>query len=103
MSLWRCWCRRASAPWCEDGEHDPEKWIPVFGQDHAQGIWPMKKRHIIPGVDSKLLIKDAAKLLPNPARRAFLRGAGSLGALTLLSGCDIVDSDAAEGVLRTIS
>ena len=63
----------------------------------------MKNRHIVPGVDSRLLIKDAAKLLPNPARRAFLRGAGSLGALTLLTGCNIIDSDAAEGMLRTMS
>jgi len=63
----------------------------------------MKNRHIIPGVDPKLLIKDAAKLLPNPARRQFLRGAGSLGALTFLTGCDIIDSDAAEGTLRAIS
>ena len=59
----------------------------------------MRKRHIIPGVDPKLLIKDAAKLLPDPARRNFLRGAASLGALTFLTGCDIVDSDAAEGTL----
>ncbi len=58
----------------------------------------MRKRHIIPGVDAKLLIKDAAKLLPDPARRTFLRGAASLGALTLLTGCDIVDGNAAEGV-----
>jgi len=63
----------------------------------------MKNRHIIPGVDPKLLIKDAAKLLPNPARRQFLRGAGSLGAFTFLTGCDIIDSDAAEGTLRAIS
>ncbi len=62
-----------------------------------------RKRNPVPGVDTKLLIKDAAKLLPNPARRMFLRGAGSLGALTLLTGCDIVDSNAAEGVLRRIS
>ena len=60
-------------------------------------------RKIIPGVDPKLLIKDAAKLLPDPARRLFLRGGSSLGALTLLTGCDIIDSDAAEGVLRKIS
>ena len=33
----------------------------------------------------------------------FLRGGASLGALTLLTGCDIVDSDAAEGMLRKIS
>ena len=60
-------------------------------------------RKAIPGVDPKLLIKDAAKLMPDPARRAFLRGGASLGALTFLTGCDIIDSDAAEGVLRTIS
>jgi DMSO/TMAO reductase YedYZ molybdopterin-dependent catalytic subunit len=55
------------------------------------------------GVDPKLLIKDAAKLMPNPARRAFLRGAASLGALAVLSGCDIIDGDTAESVLRKIS
>ena len=60
-------------------------------------------RKAIPGVDPKLLIKDAAKLMPDPARRAFLRGGASLGALTFLTGCDIVDSDAAEGALRKIS
>src|SRR6478735_8114820 len=62
-----------------------------------------RKRNIIPGVDPKLLIKDAAKLLPDPARRNFLRSAASLGALTFLTGCDIVDSDAAEGTLRMMS
>src|SRR6476619_5830570 len=60
-------------------------------------------RKPIPGVDKTLLIKDAAKLLPDPTRRLFLRGAGSLGALTLLTGCDILDSDGAERVLRKIS
>ena len=63
----------------------------------------MRKRRIIPGVDQKLLIKDAAKLMPDPARRLFLRGGLSVGALTLLTGCDIIDSDAAEGTLRAIS
>jgi DMSO/TMAO reductase YedYZ molybdopterin-dependent catalytic subunit len=63
----------------------------------------MKKRATIPGVDQKLLIKDAAKLLPDPSRRLFLRGATSLGALTLLTGCDIVDEDSAEKVLRYVS
>ena len=57
----------------------------------------------IPGVDPKLLIKDAGKLLPDPTRRLFLRGAASLGALTMLTGCDILDGDAAENVLRKIS
>jgi DMSO/TMAO reductase YedYZ molybdopterin-dependent catalytic subunit len=60
-------------------------------------------RKVIPGVDPKLLIRDAARLLPDPTRRLFLRGAASLGALTFLTGCDIIDSNAAEGVLRKIS
>ena len=60
-------------------------------------------RKAVPGVDPKLLIKDAAKLMPDPARRLFLRGGLSLGALTFLTGCDIIDSDAAEGTLRRIS
>ena len=60
-------------------------------------------RKIIPGVDPKLLIKDAAKLLPDPARRAFLRGGASLGALAFLTGCDIVDGDTTESALRIVS
>ena len=63
----------------------------------------MRTRKIIPGVDPKLLIKDASKLLPAPSRRMFLRGATSLGALTFLTGCDIVDSDSAEHALLTVS
>jgi DMSO/TMAO reductase YedYZ molybdopterin-dependent catalytic subunit len=63
----------------------------------------MRTRKIIPGVDARLLLKDAGKLMPDLLRRNFLRGAASLGALTFLTGCDIIDSDAAEGVLRKIS
>ena len=60
-------------------------------------------RKPLPGVDAKLLIKDAAKLLPEPSRRFFLRGAASLGALAVLSGCDIIDGDTSENALRVIS
>jgi DMSO/TMAO reductase YedYZ molybdopterin-dependent catalytic subunit len=60
-------------------------------------------RRAIPGVDPKLLIKDAAKVAPDPTRRLFLRGAASLGTLTLLTGCDVVDGYSAEKVLRKIS
>jgi DMSO/TMAO reductase YedYZ molybdopterin-dependent catalytic subunit len=56
-----------------------------------------------PGVDPKLLIKDAAKLLPQSSRRLFLRGAVSLGALSMLTGCDIIDGPTSENVLRKIS
>jgi DMSO/TMAO reductase YedYZ molybdopterin-dependent catalytic subunit len=60
-------------------------------------------RKVIPGVDPQLLIKDAAKLLPEPSRRLFLRGAAGLGAITMLTGCDLINSDAAEGALAKIS
>ena len=63
----------------------------------------MKQRQLIPGVDPKLLIKDAGKLMPDPMRRNFVRGAASLGALTFLTGCDILDGNAAENVLRKVS
>jgi DMSO/TMAO reductase YedYZ molybdopterin-dependent catalytic subunit len=61
------------------------------------------KRKSIPGVDARLLIRDAAKLRPDLARRSFLRGMASLGTLTLLAGCDVVDGFSAEKVLRKIS
>jgi DMSO/TMAO reductase YedYZ molybdopterin-dependent catalytic subunit len=60
-------------------------------------------RKAITGVDTKLLIRDAAKLLPSPSRRLFLRSVTGLGAITLLSGCDIVDGDTADHALAKIS
>jgi DMSO/TMAO reductase YedYZ molybdopterin-dependent catalytic subunit len=57
----------------------------------------------VPGVDRKLFVREAAKLLPDPSRRLFLRGAASVGAVTLLTGCDIVDGDTAENALRYVS
>ena len=61
----------------------------------------MRRKNL--NVDAPVLIKDAAKLLPNPSRRLFLRGGASLGALTLLTGCDIVDGPTSERALRVIS
>ena len=62
-----------------------------------------RQRKPLPGVDPRLLLKDAAKLLPEPSRRLFLRGGASLGALAVLSGCDVIDSDTSENALRVIS
>ena len=63
----------------------------------------MRQKRKAPGVDAKLLIKDAAKLLPQPSRRLFLRGAASLGCLAMLTGCDIIDGPTAENALRVVS
>jgi len=62
-----------------------------------------RQRKPTPGVDAKLLIKDAEKLLPAPSRRLFLRGAASLGSLAMLTGCDIIDGPTAESALRVVS
>jgi DMSO/TMAO reductase YedYZ molybdopterin-dependent catalytic subunit len=42
-------------------------------------------------------------LLPDPSRRRFIAGGASLGALTLLTGCDVSDSFSAEKLLVQIS
>src|SRR3954470_13846125 len=61
------------------------------------------RKLLIPGVDKNLLVRDATKLLPDPARRRFLAGGASFGALTLLTGCDVSDSFSAEAMLKRIS
>jgi DMSO/TMAO reductase YedYZ molybdopterin-dependent catalytic subunit len=61
------------------------------------------RKLLIPGVDKGLLVQDAAKMMPDPVRRRFITGGASLGALTLLTGCDVSDSSSAEEMLRSIS
>jgi len=60
-------------------------------------------RKPIPGLDTKLFINDVAKVLPDPARRAFLRGGASLGAVAFLAGCNITDTTTAEAALSAMS
>jgi DMSO/TMAO reductase YedYZ molybdopterin-dependent catalytic subunit len=55
------------------------------------------------GVDKKLLVRDATKLMPELSRRRFLAGGASLGALTLLTGCEVSDSLSAENLLTHVS
>src|SRR3982075_1629040 len=58
---------------------------------------------LIPGVDKKLLLRDAVKSMPDLTRRRFISGGASLGALTLLTGCDVSDSFSAEEMLKRVS
>src|ERR1700756_4410781 len=59
------------------------------------GRTPMarKRSFLIPGVDKRLLIKDAVKVMPDLTRRRFLTTGASLGALTLLTGCHVLGRD----------
>ncbi|MDO8978515.1 MAG: molybdopterin-dependent oxidoreductase [Afipia sp.] len=61
------------------------------------------RKLLIPGVDKQLLVRDATKLMPELSRRRFIAGGASLGALTLLTGCDVTDSFSAESMLTQIS
>ena len=58
---------------------------------------------LIPGVDKTLLVRDAVKTMPDLTRRRFISGGASLGALTLLTGCDVTDSFSAEAMLKQVS
>ena len=61
------------------------------------------RKLLIPGVDKQLLVRDATKLMPDLTRRRFISGGASLGALTLLTGCNVLDSDSAEEMLKKVS
>jgi DMSO/TMAO reductase YedYZ molybdopterin-dependent catalytic subunit len=63
----------------------------------------MTERFKIPGFDARLLVKDALKVMPDPARRRFLKGGLSLGALTMIASCDVVDEASAEKLLIKVS
>jgi DMSO/TMAO reductase YedYZ molybdopterin-dependent catalytic subunit len=54
-------------------------------------------------VDARDVIRDAAKAMDPTTRRAFLKHAAGLGTLTMLTGCDVVDSASAENALMTMS
>src|SRR5262249_9182202 len=61
------------------------------------------RKLLIPGVDKRLLVRDAVKAMPDLTRRRFISGGASLGPLTLLTGCDVLDSDSAEAVVKEVS
>jgi DMSO/TMAO reductase YedYZ molybdopterin-dependent catalytic subunit len=54
------------------------------------------------GVDQSVLEQNK-KLIAEIDRRKILRGAVSLGALTMLTGCNVTDKDAVQAVLRAVS
>src|SRR6185295_11377243 len=58
---------------------------------------------LIPGVDKQLLVRDATMVMPDLARRRFIAGGASFGALTMLTGCNVVDSFSAEEMLKQVS
>ena len=56
------------------GAEEPARHDHAAGKEEAMS----RSRKALPGVDAKLLIKDATKLMPEPTRRLFLRGGAKL-------------------------
>lgn len=54
------------------------------------------------GIDQSVLAENA-KLVADIDRRKLLRGGLSLGALTMLSGCDVTDQKSVQSALRMVS
>ena len=47
------------------------------------------------------VLTDSRKLVDDIDRRGLLRGAVSLGALTMLTGCDVSENDSVQKALRS--
>ena len=54
-------------------------------------------------IDGDAVLKDAMRLLPQPARRLFLNRSLTLGGLAMLSGCSLVDDESVEKALMAVS
>ncbi len=95
--------RRLSGDPCSSGPSGAEE---PAGHDHRalrSFVMGRLRKLLIPGVDKQLLVKDATKMMPDLVRRRFITGGASFGALTLLTGCDVLEfllrrGDAQEGL-----
>ena len=54
-------------------------------------------------VDGDAVVREALRRIEQPSRRLFLRRSLTLGGLSLLSGCSIVDEDSVEHALMKVS
>jgi len=64
---------------------------------------PTPSLHRLAKPVDQTILKENRKLVESVERRGFLRGVLSLGALTMLTGCDVTNKDATQGVLRAMS
>ncbi|MGD0634924.1 MAG: molybdopterin-dependent oxidoreductase [Beijerinckiaceae bacterium] len=64
---------------------------------------PRKSTHAPETAPDAAILRDERKLIETINRRGLIRGGVSLGALTLLTGCDVTDQSSVNGALRTVS
>ena len=63
----------------------------------------IKKSRRLASIDADAVVKEALRRIEQPARRMFLRHTLTLGGLSLLTGCAIVDEDSVEPALMKVS
>ena len=56
-----------------------------------------------PAIDGDAVVKEALRRIDQPARRLFLKRSMTLGGLSLLTGCSIVDEESVERALMKVS
>ena len=54
-------------------------------------------------IDGEAVVKEALRRIDQPSRRLFLQRSLTLGGLSLLTGCAIIDEDSVEQALMTVS
>jgi len=63
----------------------------------------IKKTPRLTAIDGDAAVKEALRRIKEPSRRAFLQRSLTLGGLSLLTGCAIVDEDSVETALMRVS
>ncbi|MBE0619095.1 MAG: molybdopterin-dependent oxidoreductase [Burkholderiales bacterium] len=63
----------------------------------------IKKPSRLLKIDGDAVVKEALRRIEQPSRRLFLRRSLSLGGLSLLTGCTIVDDESVENALMKVS
>ena len=63
----------------------------------------IKQSPPLPSIDGDAVVRDALGLIRAPARRLFLQRTLTLGGLSLLTGCTIVDEASVEESLKRVS
>ena len=63
----------------------------------------IKKSARLVAVDGDAVVKEALRRIEQPLRRLFLQRSLTLGGLSLLTGCAIVDEDSVEDALMSVS
>ena len=63
----------------------------------------IRKSPRLVAIDGDAVVKEALRRIERPSRRLFLQRSLTLGGLSLLTGCAIVDEDSVERALMTVS